>query len=295
MGTKVLSDFSGGEEIIGYFFSLVLFLVSSSSFFKQWNDVTSTIIKSYQKPRSRRAQSPVQHRSAQWTWKPGLNTGCSKIGWSLEMPWLWTQILLSQPACPTTSKKPAFFLLPSEPHSKGCAHHSEACAWLILPCDIVPVVTQQSHFTMSKDDKHICDSPHIVLPSLCSGLPAALPVCPLAGNTTTLLCSSFSHGHIPLPSTDSAPWRLRLQLMWFLHRYAGWRILWYVYRRWESYGFFSLWWLHHSKIISFCRQRPFPSSLPSFICSFIQHTVSNYDVPSTVLCAGNLIRHKSFS
>ena len=114
---------------------------------------------------------------------------------------------------PTTSKKPAFFLLPSEPHTKGCAHHSEACAWLILPCDIVAVVTQRSHFTMSNDDKHICDSSHIVLPSPCSGLPAALPVCPLAGNTTTLLCSSFSHGHIPLPSTDSAPWRLRLQLM----------------------------------------------------------------------------------
>ena len=33
VGTKILSDFSGGEEIIGYFFSLVLFLVSSSSFF----------------------------------------------------------------------------------------------------------------------------------------------------------------------------------------------------------------------------------------------------------------------
>ena len=66
VGTKILSDFSGGEEIIGYFFSLVLFLVSSSSsFFKQWNDVTSTIIKSYQKPRPRRAQSPVQRRSAQ--------------------------------------------------------------------------------------------------------------------------------------------------------------------------------------------------------------------------------------
>ena len=33
VGTKILSDFSGGEEIIGYFFSLVVFLVSSSSSF----------------------------------------------------------------------------------------------------------------------------------------------------------------------------------------------------------------------------------------------------------------------
>lgn len=46
VGTKVLSDFSGRRDY-RLFFSLVLFLVSSSSFFKQWNDVTSTIIKSY--------------------------------------------------------------------------------------------------------------------------------------------------------------------------------------------------------------------------------------------------------
>lgn len=163
-------------------------------------------------------------------WKPSLNTGYSKPGWALEMPWLWTQIPLSQPACPDHQQRACFlFLPPSEPHTKVCAHQSEACTWLILPCDIVPIVTQQSHFTMSKDDKHICDSSHIVLPSPCSGLPAALPV-PWLASTTTLLCSFFSHGHIPSPSTDSAPQRLRLQLMWFLHRFAGWRILWYVYR-----------------------------------------------------------------
>ena len=63
---NVDSDFSGGEEIIGYFFSLVLFLVSSSSFF--FNNgmmLLVIIIKSYQEPRPRRAQNPVQRRSAQ--------------------------------------------------------------------------------------------------------------------------------------------------------------------------------------------------------------------------------------
>ena len=65
VGTKILSDFSGGEEIIGYFFSLVLFLVSSSSFFNNGMMLLVIIIKSYQEPRPRRAQNPVQRRSAQ--------------------------------------------------------------------------------------------------------------------------------------------------------------------------------------------------------------------------------------
>lgn len=136
---------------------------------------------------------------------------------------------LSNPAL-TTSKKPSFSLsLSWTPHPRLCPPLKKACTWLIQPCDIVPIITQQSYFTLSKDDTHICDSSHIVLPSPSSGLPVALTV-PRLASATILFCSYFSHPHVPLPSIYCQSHGVWDGDTWFLQTaspsFVGSRILW---------------------------------------------------------------------